>query len=310
MGVEWLRPSALGGLVLLAVPVAIHLFARTPVERVVVPSLRLIERRVVRLRRRRHLRDPWLLAVRLLVVAAAVVAAAGPLVTTPARAAAWARRTSRAIVVDRGLTASARDAVAGIVAAEEASSTVAERFDADPVDAAVPLALAWLARQAPAQREIVFVGDGASLPAPGPLRQFPRPPASGCVPVDDVTELSAPRHWLGGDLAGRLRSRRVVPTRIGEEARDTTAAEDPPALPVTVRASPGDEPLLDAVWDGVVAEGTFLRPPATWLELEVEWVTGVDPPGRATTGLTPADRVALWPLARALAARGAVACTD
>ncbi len=98
-----------------------------------------------------------------------------------------------------------------------------------------------------------------------------------------------------------MRSRRVVPTRIGEEARDTTAAEDPPALPVTVRASPGDEPLLDAVWDGVVAEGTFLRPPATWLELDVEWVTGVDPPGRATTGLTPADCVALWPLARALA---------
>ncbi len=56
-----------------------------------------------------------------------------------------------------------------------------------------------------------------------------------------------------------------------------------------------------------MAEGTFLRPPATWLELEIEWTTAIDPPGRATAALTPADRAALWPLARALAGGGETA---
>ena len=301
MGVEWLRPSALGALVLLAIPVAIHLVARTPVERVIVPSLRVIERDVVRLRRRRHLRDPWLLAVRLYIVAAAVVAAAGPLVTTPARTAAWARRTSRAIVVDRGLPESARDPVAAIVAAEADGVMVAERFAADPVDAAVPLALAWLAHQAPARREIVFVGDGASLPATAVVAAIPAGTGIRVRAVDGVAERSAPRHWLGSDPAGRLRGRRVVTTRAGDDARGTSVDEDPPPLPVTVRASGRDQPLLDAVWDGVVAEGTFLRPPATWLELDIEWTTALASPGRATTPLAPADRAALWPLVRALA---------
>ena len=153
MGVEWLRPAVLGGLALLAIPLAIHLATNIPVRRVVVPSLRLVDRRWPRARRRRHLRDPWLLALRLFIVAAAVVAGAGPLITTPGRETAWARRTARAVVVDRGLPESARGAVAAVTAAERSTATVAETFGSIRSTAALsPLALAWLSRQAPARR--------------------------------------------------------------------------------------------------------------------------------------------------------------
>ena len=112
MSVWWLTPAALAGLALLAVPIAIHLFARTPVRRIVVPSLRPVAAQVPMLRRRRHLRDPWLLAVRLLTVAAAVAASAGPLLVTPAREAQWASRVARAVIVDGAV---ANGATAGVL---------------------------------------------------------------------------------------------------------------------------------------------------------------------------------------------------
>ena len=85
MAIHWLTPAALAGLVLLAIPIAIHLVARTPVKRVVVPSLRLVDRQVPRLRRRRHPRDLALLALRLGALGAAAVASAGPLLVTGAQ---------------------------------------------------------------------------------------------------------------------------------------------------------------------------------------------------------------------------------
>jgi hypothetical protein len=300
MGVEWLWPAALGGLGLLAVPIAVHLFARTPVVRVVVPSLRLIAPRVARRRRRRHLRDPWLLALRLFIVAAAVIASAGPLVTTPAREALWARRTARAVVVDRGLPESALGAVGALIAAESSSATVAETFGAAPVDGRVPLALAWLARQGPAQREIVFVGDDASLPGPEAVAAIPAGTGIRVRTVDNPVP-PEPRLWIGGDRDGRLRGRRLVTTLVGDQVAGTAADEAPPRLPVIVRSSAGDRRLLDAVWEGVAAEGSFLRPVATWLGLEIVWTTALAQPDAATTALTRADRAALWPLAGRLA---------
>jgi hypothetical protein len=234
-------------------------------------------------------------------VAAAVVASAGPLITTPGRQAAWARRTARAIVVDRGLPEAARGAVDAVTSAERSTATVAETFPADPLDASVPLALAWLSRQAPARREIVFVGDGASLPGPAAVAAIPA--ATGIrVRTVEVGRFPIDRHWIGSDANGRLRGLRLDGTAAGTEAGRPASEEAPPPLPVSVHASAGDQRVLDAVWEGVRADGAFLRPAPTWLALEVEWTTAAAAPDGGITALTAADRAALWPMAMALAA--------
>ena len=51
-----------------------------------------------------------------------------------------------------------------------------------------------------------------------------------------------------------------------------TEPEAMPQLPVIVSAAtPADSALVAAVWEGVVAEGVFLRPRETWQALEIEW---------------------------------------
>ena len=80
MSIDWRSPAALAGLLLVLIPIAIHLFARTPVTRVVVPSVRVVDpdgRRACAGAATCATR--WLLAVRLVTIAAAVLAAAGPL---------------------------------------------------------------------------------------------------------------------------------------------------------------------------------------------------------------------------------------
>ncbi|MGE0359648.1 MAG: BatA domain-containing protein [Vicinamibacterales bacterium] len=294
MTIDWLTPAVLAGLLLLVVPVAAHLYARTPVRRLVVPSLRPVDPGRLRVHRRRHLRHPSLLLVRLATVAAAVAAAAGPLVTTPQRSAAWAARTARAVVIDRGVPPSAVEAA---VAAERAETTAVEVFGADPVDGAIPLALAWLDRQGPARRELVVIGDDASAPGAAALARVPPEIGVRVRAVHGQAAADVPRLWLGGDADGRLRARRVVAD--GEAASVAAFGEPLPTLPVRVIAPDSDQDHLDAVLEGVVADGVFLRDPSTWRSLELEWTTA-PPPRPTTTSLDAADRAVLWPLAVAL----------
>ena len=138
--------------------------------RVVVPSVRVIAQTTPRLRRRRRLRDPWLLAVRLVTVVAAVLASAGPLFVGQSREAAWARRTVRAIVVD-GAVGAAEASTA--IADERAGALDAEVIVAEPVDDGLARAVGWLSRQPPALREVVVVGDAASIPSAAVIAAIP-----------------------------------------------------------------------------------------------------------------------------------------
>lgn len=293
MRLEFLFPAALIGLALVAVPIAIHLFARTPVVRILVPSLRLLEPRTPRLRRRRALRDPWLLAVRVVTVAAAVVAGAGPLVITPAREARWSERRVRAIVVDGAVTGPAVEAA---VAAARSGALAAEVIAADPVDSGVTRGMAWLATQPPAQRELVFVGDRASTPAPAAVSAIP--PSVGIRFRRIAGDDGAPdrgRLWVGaagGESSPRLR----VVTSSGGAAAATVAlsAESLSALRVTHRSTDAERAMVDAVWTGVLGEGTFLRPAATWRAIEVDW-HGSAETGAPVAPLDPADLMILWP---------------
>lgn len=296
MSVWWLTPAALAGLALLAVPIAIHLFARTPVRRIVVPSLRPVAAQVPKLRRRRHLRDPWLLAVRLLTVAAAVAASAGPLLVTPAREAQWASRVARAVIVD---SAVANGATAGgleqAIAAATAGATTAEVFSADPPDSAVPGALAWLSRQPPSVREIVVVGDDGSALTSFALGLIP---AGTGLRVAVVATGAGPqdRPWLGAAIDGTSIAARVTWASDATGMRTRVEARPRPQLPVTQIAGADTQPVVDAVWEGVQAEGAFLRAPATWQPVRVEWPGASAAGGTSLAPLTADDRARLWPV--------------
>ena len=296
MAIEWLASSVLFGLAVLAVPIAIHLFAQTPVRRVVVPSLRLVDPRVPRLRRRRRLRDRLLLAVRLTILTAAVLASAGPLIVSPARQARWAARTVRAIVVDNAVRGPAIDAA---VAAEQVGATASSVIAADPVEGGIAASLAWLSSQPPARQEVVFVGDGASVPSAPVAARIPAAVGIRMHRVDDAGTDAEVRHWLGNDDDGVRRDLRLSRT-ASSEAPVTTAATTLPLLPVTLRAAEADRAVVEAVWEGIVAEGLFLRPAETWQPFEIEWagaeVVAADSPGP----LTAQDRLVLWPLAQVL----------
>jgi hypothetical protein len=293
--VEWLAPAVWAGLVLLAVPIAIHLFARTPVRRVVVPSLRVVTARIPRLRRRRHLRDPWLLAVRLLIVAAAVLASAAPLIITPARRAAWAGQVVRAVIVDTAATGGGTsDAVARATGTASAGALAVRVFTAGSLDSAVPGALAWLARQPPARREIVVVGDDASLSAVATHGAIPN--AIG-IRLSTVPIPEAPmRTWIGAASPGRPVEMRV--SRVVDVSAPVRVWDAVPAVPVPVTfAAAGDAlPTIEAIWAGVQAEGAFMRAPSAWQAVRVEWPGGSPTSNTAVSPLAPGDRARVWPL--------------
>lgn len=303
MTLQWLTPWALAGLALLAVPIAIHLVGRPPRRRVVVPSLRPVAATVPRLARRRTVRDPWLLALRLAVVGAAVAAAAGPLVVTEARRAAWTSRVVRAIVVDGGTAA--RGALDARATAVREGAWASEVIVAEPLDAGVGRAVAWLAQQPPARREIVFVGDGrwGSL-SPNVRTGVPAAIGLRLVRVESTTPAADSRLWRGAERDGRPRAARVAVTTTADGRTSTaTTPFDLPVIPLTLEAAGGDREWLAAVREAVLGEGWFLREPATWQPIALRW------PGAAVAddALRPLDDIDRWRLVPLAVAMGDVA---
>jgi hypothetical protein len=156
--IAWLNPGAFAALALVAVPILIHLLLRRRAPRVRFPSVRFLAVSDQSAVRMRVPADLWLLLVRVAIVACAALAVARPLLLTSAREAAWAQRTSRAIVVDTS------DSVNGAVAAEAAEAEkqaveTVRSFDAVDLREGVRRAAAWLATSPPARREIVVISD-------------------------------------------------------------------------------------------------------------------------------------------------------
>lgn len=305
MRVEWLLPAALAGLALVAVPILVHLFAHTPPTRVVVPSLRLVARLAPRLRRRRFLRDPWLLALRIGAVALAALAAASPLFVTALREQGWATRTARALVVVPGPAGAG--ALTAAVTDERREAFASEVFEVDEAADGVPRALAWLDRQAPSRRDVVVVGEG---------RGRLDPAAFGAVPDGVGVRLravAAPRPspderlWIGSDGSTGVRAARVslrsreARSATGEPASSAAVDVEPvtmPAIPVTLVAPPASQAMVDAVWAGVLADGVFLRDAARWRPMRVEWVGNAGAAAGAAEPLSADDRRHILPLLR------------
>ena len=152
MSITWINALALAGLGLVVIPLAIHLFVRQQVRMVAYPSLRFLRQTDLAAFRRRRIQDALLLACRMAVIGAAAVALAGPVLQSAARTAAYADRTSRAIVIVGAAPEALRRSL-------EADTFAAATFSRTMVADALGDAVRWLNARPPSSREIVIAGE-------------------------------------------------------------------------------------------------------------------------------------------------------
>ena len=151
----WLLPAALVGLAAVAGPLIVHLLRRQRARTLIVPTVRFVPRAHQSVARMRVPSDAWLLALRMAIIACAALALARPLLLTEPRAAAWAGRIARVVIVDD--RAAAVPASAAVAAAELQSATYGHRIDSTKPGPALRRAAAWLEAAPPARREIVLL---------------------------------------------------------------------------------------------------------------------------------------------------------
>ncbi|MEO7156710.1 MAG: BatA domain-containing protein [Vicinamibacterales bacterium] len=233
MSIAWLLPGALAGMALVALPIAIHLLVRQHARTQLYPSLRFLRETQLAAFRRRTIQDAALLLCRAAVLALAAIALAGPVLQTPARTAAFAKRVSRAAVA----------------------------IDQRPVlSDALADAVRWLNRQPPSARQIVISGafrrgdisgsDLAAVPADIGIRFEP---VAASATADSSTSILVRR---GGTLQ-RL-DRRV------HFGTDSTEVSDGVSMPVssslvTIVAKPADTSLAEAALRAAVDAGVPWR---------------------------------------------------
>ncbi|MGE0460306.1 MAG: BatA domain-containing protein [Vicinamibacterales bacterium] len=268
MGVTFLTPWAWLLAVAVALPIAIHLLARTRSRRVAFPSLRFIEPTTLSAVTRRALQDWPLLVVRIAVVLVAVAALAAPIFITPARQAAWASRVARAVVLDDS-AAPPED--------ELRSAAVGATFARSRVQDAISDAARWLADQRPARREIVVLSafkrgavdaaDFVGVPPEVGIRLV-RSSDGTAVREREITRLE-----LRDEGAVRVLER-VTLAPGATEVREVRA-EPVSSMPVTVKAGAGEQPAADAALRAVLRRGLRLPPAGLLQAVEVEWTGDV-----------------------------------
>jgi hypothetical protein len=161
---NFMNPWAWLGALLVAVPLAVHMLARSRAPEQRFPTLRFFQdTRIVAVRRSR-ITDVPLLLVRCAMVLAAVAALAHPYVVTRERQAELSRRQARVVVVDTSASmlraspsgGTALDAASRIAAGHAAAGDLVVHT-ADP--GAVIAAAASLLSRRPGSRELVILSD-------------------------------------------------------------------------------------------------------------------------------------------------------
>ena len=224
----------------MVIPLAIHLFVRQQVRTVAYPSLRFLRQTELAAFRRRRIQDALLLACRIAVIAAVAVALAGPVLQSAARTAAYADRTSRAIVV----VGAAPDELRRSLEADTfASATFSRTMVADAVGDAVR----WLNARAPSSREIVIAGDlrQGSIEA---IDLSAVPSEIGIRIVQAATPAPAEIDWPVLSLRGGTFVRINRRVRLDAGRTIVTAAPGVPApdVRVSIAAAAADQRLADA----------------------------------------------------------------
>ena len=240
MSIAWINVIALAGLGLVAIPLAIHLFVRQQVRTVAYPSLRFLRQTQLAAFRRRRIQDAALLACRMAIIAMAAIALAGPVLQSTARTAAYASRTSRAIVV----VGSAPDELRSSLEADTfASATFSRTTTADALGDAVR----WLDGRPPSSREIVIAGElrQGSIEA---IDLAAIPSAIGIRLVQAATPGPAEIDWPVLSLRDGALIR--INRRVRLEAGRTIVTDAPgvaaPNVRVSIAAAEADQALADA----------------------------------------------------------------
>jgi len=109
VGLTLLTPLALALAVFLALPLIAHMARQTPRDRREFGAMLLLQRVVKRLRRRRRIKDPLLLLLRLLAVLAVIFAVAGPEFSYPGGIPEFGGSGRVVVVVDRSMSMSLQD---------------------------------------------------------------------------------------------------------------------------------------------------------------------------------------------------------
>ena len=319
MSILWTTPAALIGLVLVALPIAVHLLARQPIRTLRYPSLRFLRETQLASLRRRRIEDALLLLCRAAIVAAAAAALAGPLLQTPSRTAGYAGRLSRAIVIVEA-------APAAVIAPLEESVFASARFQRARVADALTDAVRWLDEQPRSAREVVIAGalrrgaieaaDLAIVPAGIGIRFTP---AADEGPVDRPVSILTRRN---GELLRVERSMHLAPdaTRITAGPASPVSASLVTIVARPVHAALGEAALgaaLDAgvpwrdferrvvlVWSGgdesAIAAGSAIvrmpvpSPPASAAAAVSAALTEAGAPDRVEPLMIPAPQLEAW----------------
>jgi Aerotolerance regulator N-terminal len=264
--IGWLQPSALWGLTLMAIPVAIHLLRTRHARRVPFPTIRFVPPSRTAAVRLRPPSDLLLLCVRMGIVGLAAVAAAQPIWLSPSRLDGWNGRVARALVVDTSESMRMRRADARTAADDAAAAAEAEqrgeltwRVEHADLREGIRRASAWLRSAPPARREIVVISDfqrGSvsaavleDVPEEAGLRFSPVQGAFQRRSIDGMPLLRAPGR------AGRLQRVHLDAegTRVSLSAREGPQAAQDPGLRVV---HTGDARDADRLLAALAAAGT------------------------------------------------------
>ncbi len=230
----WMNPWAWIGLAAIAVPIAVHLIARSVTTALPFPTLRFLRTASVVSVRRRRLTDPWLLLVRILVVAAAVAALAQPFV-----AATAAPFVNRIVIVDTSASVSGREAGEAAARASEGAGELLVLSRAD-AGAAMREAAAWLgAREG--RREAVVVSDFQ--------RGAVTAESLAALPVATGVTLTQVPTVVAADPAGM----RATWSLTAESTRAAWTDREPDAAGIEILGGPGSAAMVDAILGAAAA---------------------------------------------------------
>ena len=299
MRAVWLAPGAWWLGVLVAVPIAVHLLARRRRDRRRFPTLRFLDEASAPARRRWHLRDLALLAVRVGLIAAIAAALAGPVLVTATRQAAWDAQVARAVV-----TVPATAASPAVAAAELADGPgVTRRIVADDLRQGLADAAAWLSAEGRTRREVVVVApmargslsaaDVRAVPADIGVRVVPAGVAAPATRQRTRVQLTGDRLWRVTDevtLAEATTTVREV-ARVPEAGRgvETRAVTAGSAANggATAGANSGAASGADAARRAVLRRGVVLPTPGGGVT--APWTGDVQVFAQALDAAAPGD---------------------
>ncbi len=238
MGLSFLAPLFLLGAIAIAVPVIVHLTQRSRADTVEFPSFMFLQRIPARTSRHRRIRDPLLLALRILAVALLAFAFARPL--------------ARGLGLGEDVVEAPRDVV--VLLDRSFSMRTADRWEQAKIEAR-----AALAGIGPRERAALVLFDetadgGAGLVEDvAPLLDL----LSEAEPGDAGTAYDA-AFRLAGRLLGAVEGRRREVVLITDFQRTGWEGDDEPRLPRGTRLRP-----VDVGGDGTgnlaVADATLRR---------------------------------------------------